>query len=364
MIALSGVPTDEASMRYARDLAHMGWTFRSRDRVLSFCGYAPVSRAGQLRLAGWVASCSLVPARERLADRTSAVDVMLRACGWRPTGESTWSRVDSGHQFQTIVWSVTLGAEPTLHVVITHGADAVLLTDHWWPAVTEAARRAPVVDVSDTPTGGGRSQSTPVITDDTALLVDMVRAARGVIVLTGAGISVAAGLPALSEGDPLAPVPLYEPFPGAALDWIIDRPYAAAAHFGEIHRRFLAARPAAAHRALADLEKAGFISAVVTTNHDRLHQLAGSRRVVSPAAWLREHPGTGGLSGWGLVVVGVSEDEHGAIAHARRQGAWVTVVDPAGPPPGIDADAVIQAEADDVLTALAADLASAVGPIR
>jgi NAD-dependent deacetylase len=40
------------------------------------------------------------------------------------------------------------------------------------------------------------------------------------------------------------------------------------------------ARPNAAHRALARLEHAGLVSAVVTQNIDRLHEQAGSRNVI------------------------------------------------------------------------------------
>lgn len=44
--------------------------------------------------------------------------------------------------------------------------------------------------------------------------------------------------------------------------------------------RFSRARPNAAHQALAALEEAGVLAGVITQNVDRLHQQAGSRRVV------------------------------------------------------------------------------------
>jgi NAD-dependent SIR2 family protein deacetylase len=44
--------------------------------------------------------------------------------------------------------------------------------------------------------------------------------------------------------------------------------------------RFAAARPNAAHHALADLERAGRLVGVITQNVDRLHQGAGSKNVV------------------------------------------------------------------------------------
>jgi len=44
--------------------------------------------------------------------------------------------------------------------------------------------------------------------------------------------------------------------------------------------RFAAARPNAAHHALAELERAGRVVGVITQNVDRLHQVAGTARVV------------------------------------------------------------------------------------
>ena len=41
-----------------------------------------------------------------------------------------------------------------------------------------------------------------------------------------------------------------------------------------------AARPNAAHLALAELERRGLLAAVITQNVDRLHELAGSQEVV------------------------------------------------------------------------------------
>jgi NAD-dependent SIR2 family protein deacetylase len=44
--------------------------------------------------------------------------------------------------------------------------------------------------------------------------------------------------------------------------------------------RFEAARPNAGHEALVELERASAISGIITQNIDRLHQAAGSRRVI------------------------------------------------------------------------------------
>jgi NAD-dependent SIR2 family protein deacetylase len=44
--------------------------------------------------------------------------------------------------------------------------------------------------------------------------------------------------------------------------------------------RFAAARPNAAHAALAELERLGAVRGIITQNVDRLHQAAGSQRVI------------------------------------------------------------------------------------
>ncbi|MBV9942192.1 MAG: hypothetical protein JO262_08715, partial [Solirubrobacterales bacterium] len=54
--------------------------------------------------------------------------------------------------------------------------------------------------------------------------------------------------------------------------------YWARAHIG--WRRILAARPNAGHRALAALQQAGVLRAIITQNVDGLHQAAGARDVV------------------------------------------------------------------------------------
>jgi NAD-dependent deacetylase len=99
-----------------------------------------------------------------------------------------------------------------------------------------------------------------------------------VTALTGAGISVASGIPDFrspgglwSRYDPMevATAEALERDPKAVWRFILD----AISVMGR-------AKPNPAHAALADLEKAGFMSAVITQNIDGLHQAAGSQNVV------------------------------------------------------------------------------------
>ena len=114
----------------------------------------------------------------------------------------------------------------------------------------------------------------------------LVRSSRRIVAFTGAGVSTPSGIPDFrSPGsglwetdDPsvVASLSYFRRDPRPFFDWI--RPLA---------RRTRAARPNPAHQALADLEAAGRLSAVVTQNIDGLHQAAGSRRVLEIHGSLR-----------------------------------------------------------------------------
>lgn len=107
---------------------------------------------------------------------------------------------------------------------------------------------------------------------------DLLRAANYAVALTGAGISTPSGIPDFrspgtgvwQQARPLvvASVWAFRLRPGAFYDWM--RPLA---------RTILEAEPNAAHQALAELEAAGRVKAVITQNIDGLHQGAGSKRV-------------------------------------------------------------------------------------
>ena len=113
---------------------------------------------------------------------------------------------------------------------------------------------------------------------DAADLRAFVRRHRRLLVLTGAGCSAPSGIPDYRDRN------------GA---WRHRRPMSFAEFTGSAaaRRRYWAgslrgwprvrdAAPNAAHEAIARLEAGGRVSRVVTQNVDRLHQRAGSRRVV------------------------------------------------------------------------------------
>jgi len=98
------------------------------------------------------------------------------------------------------------------------------------------------------------------------------------LVLTGAGCSVASGIPEYRDHDGAwksRPPVRYAEFVASAA---VRRRYWARSVFG--WERVAGAQPGSVHRALARLEQAGHARAVVTQNVDALHQRAGSRRVI------------------------------------------------------------------------------------
>lgn len=103
------------------------------------------------------------------------------------------------------------------------------------------------------------------------------RATRGVA-LTGAGISAESGIPTFrGEGGLWRK---YDPVKVASIDYFLADPSAYWSVARERGRATLAARPNAGHGALAALEAAGRLVAVVTQNTDGLHGDAGSSRVI------------------------------------------------------------------------------------
>jgi NAD-dependent deacetylase len=115
--------------------------------------------------------------------------------------------------------------------------------------------------------------------DPRARLAEMIRESGPVVALTGAGISVPSGIPDFrSPGTGLWEKA--DPLEVAHIDVFRSDP----ARFWSFYRpRFHALgdkRPNRAHEALAELERRGLLTAVVTQNIDRLHRAAGSRRVV------------------------------------------------------------------------------------
>ena len=115
-------------------------------------------------------------------------------------------------------------------------------------------------------------------------LADAISTERGlIVVLTGAGISLASGIPTFRGNDPGA-LWARDVTEMATLRYFLSNPVGAWSWYRKRFLQVLTARPNPAHHALADLERwqvkrrGDFL--LVTQNIDTLHERAASRRVV------------------------------------------------------------------------------------
>jgi NAD-dependent deacetylase len=112
-----------------------------------------------------------------------------------------------------------------------------------------------------------------------ARVAELIRRAGTVVALTGAGISVPSGIPDFrSPGTGLWEN--VDPMEVAHIDVFRRDPERFWHFYGQRFQTLEDKEPNGAHRALARLEEAGLLSAVITQNIDRLHAKAGSRALV------------------------------------------------------------------------------------
>ena len=110
-------------------------------------------------------------------------------------------------------------------------------------------------------------------------LIRILRAARYIAVLTGAGVSAESGIPTFRDAqvglwaqyrpEDLATPEAFERNPKLVWDWYVWR--------GEIVR---GARPNPGHYALAEMQRRVSQSSLITQNVDGYHQLAGSTDII------------------------------------------------------------------------------------
>jgi NAD-dependent deacetylase len=112
-----------------------------------------------------------------------------------------------------------------------------------------------------------------------ARLAELIRESRFVVALTGAGISVPSGIPDFRSAE----TGLWQnvnPMEVAHIDVFRHDPERFWHFYGERFQTLDDKRPNRAHEALAALEGAGLLDAVITQNIDQLHSRAGSRELV------------------------------------------------------------------------------------
>jgi NAD-dependent deacetylase len=118
-----------------------------------------------------------------------------------------------------------------------------------------------------------------VASTEAVRVADLLRSSERAVVLTGAGISVPSGIPDFrSPGTGLWET--VDPMEVAHIDaWRRD-PDRFWSFYAERFASLVDRRPNEAHLALAELEGRGLVRGVITQNVDRLHRLAGTRRLV------------------------------------------------------------------------------------
>jgi NAD-dependent deacetylase len=109
-------------------------------------------------------------------------------------------------------------------------------------------------------------------------LARLILEAQPCVVLTGAGVSTESGIPDFRSLTGIWAQ--YDPMEYATIDAFRRDPAKVWDFYAKRLGVLMEARPNAAHFALAELEERGLVEAVVTQNVDRLHQAAGSQRVI------------------------------------------------------------------------------------
>jgi NAD-dependent deacetylase len=150
-------------------------------------------------------------------------------------------------------------------------------------------------------------------------LAELIRASSCTVALTGAGVSVPSGIPdfrtpesGLWENvDPMevAHIDVFERDP--ARFWSYYRP-----RFHSLGDK----RPNAAHEVLAELERRGLLTGVITQNIDRLHRAAGSETVVEVHGSIETSTCRRCAASYGIAEVDGLFDENGVAICVSCQG--------------------------------------------
>lgn len=119
----------------------------------------------------------------------------------------------------------------------------------------------------------------PATMHDIHTAAEIIRGCRHGVILSGAGISTASGIPDF-RSTKSGLWELYDPAEVASLSSFRYHPEKFFNWIRPLVAQMAAAQPNNAHIALADLETAGNLSTTVTQNIDGLHQRAGSKNVL------------------------------------------------------------------------------------
>lgn len=113
-----------------------------------------------------------------------------------------------------------------------------------------------------------------------ALLQKMIDESQRIVFFGGAGVSTESNIPDFRSSDGLYQEKYIYPPEQVVSHTFFQKKPELFYEFYKSKMMFLDAKPNTAHLKLAEMEKAGKLSAVITQNIDGLHQLAGSKNVL------------------------------------------------------------------------------------
>ena len=111
-----------------------------------------------------------------------------------------------------------------------------------------------------------------------ARLAKLIREAQPCVVLTGAGVSTESGIPDFRS--PTGIWSEFDPLEYASIEAFRRDPAKVWSFYAPRFAMLTEAEPNDAHHALAALDEAGYVRAIVTQNIDLLHERAGSEDVI------------------------------------------------------------------------------------
>jgi NAD-dependent deacetylase len=114
--------------------------------------------------------------------------------------------------------------------------------------------------------------------DDYQKAAELIKEKGYIVAFTGAGISVDSGIPAFRGGQGLWEK--YDPMEYAHISAFNSNPEKVWVMLREMSQVIFESKPSPAHIALNDLEKKGYLKAVITQNVDGLHQVSGNNSVI------------------------------------------------------------------------------------
>jgi NAD-dependent deacetylase len=132
-------------------------------------------------------------------------------------------------------------------------------------------------------------------------LAELLRERQPCVVLTGAGVSTESGIPDFRS--PQGLWAQFDPLEYGSIEAFRADPEKVWRFYAPRFAVLTEAEPNAAHRALARLEDAGLVRAIVTQNIDLLHERAGSRDVVEVHGSIRTSSCPGCAAGYPLPRV-------------------------------------------------------------